>query len=271
MEPRNAPPRSTPQLRSASPRETFGGRVALVTGAGGGMGHRIAADLAQAGARVFAVDAKEPPRDPDCPAGRYTYWRFDVTREARVAEALGEVFAACGRLDYVVNGAGVGWFDRDGSVATIDRGVWDRVLDVNLTAAMLVSRHALPLVRRTGGGAFVHLASVAGLRNADDPMDAYQVSKAGLISLSRALALQYGPVGIRSNTICPGAILTPMIQPLYDEDPARAGRMADRTPLRRLGTVADISSACRFLLSDDAAFITGVDLVVDGGWTLALA
>jgi len=149
--------------------------------------------------------------------------------------------------------------------------VWHRVLDVNLTAAMLVSRHALPLLRRSGGGAFVHLASVAGLRNADDPMDAYQVSKAGLISLSRALALQYGPLGIRSNTICPGAILTPMTEPLYAEDPARAERMANRTPLRRLGTVADISSACRFLLSDEAAFITGIDLVVDGGWTLALA
>jgi NAD(P)-dependent dehydrogenase (short-subunit alcohol dehydrogenase family) len=258
--------------RSTQPREAAGGRVAFVTGAGGGMGHRIAADLARAGTRVFAVDVKQPPpRDPGWPAGRYTYWRFDVTQEEKVAEALDEVFATCDRLDYVVNGAGVGWFDRDGSVATIDRDVWQRVLDVNLTAAMLVSRNALPLFRRSGGGAFVHLASVAGLRNADGPMDAYQVSKAGLISLSRALALQYGPLGIRSNTICPGAIRTPMTQPLYDQDPARAERMANRTPLRRLGTVADISSACRFLLSDDAAFITGVDLVVDGGWTLALA
>ena len=235
------------------------------------MGHRIATDLAQAGARVFAVDVKEPPpHGPGWPADRYTYWRFDVTREAQVADALGEAFAHGDRLDYVVNGAGVGWFDRDGSVVTMDGDVWHRVLDVNLTAAMLVSRHALPLLRRSGGGAFVHLASVAGLRNADDPMDAYQVSKAGLISLSRALALQYGPLGIRSNTICPGAILTPMTEPLYAEDPARADRMAARTPLRRLGTVADISSACRFLLSDEASFITGVDLVVDGGWTLAL-
>jgi NAD(P)-dependent dehydrogenase (short-subunit alcohol dehydrogenase family) len=252
-------------------RWAFDGRVAFVTGAGGGMGRRIAADLSRAGARVFAVDVKEPPEPgPDGAAG-CTYWRFDVTQEEQVAGALAEVGAACGRLDYVVNAAGVGWFDRDGSVASIDRAVWERVLDVNLTAAMLVCRHALPLIARTGGGAFVHVASVAGLRTADDPMDAYQVSKAGLISLSRALALQYGPQRIRSNTICPGAILTPMIQPLYDEDPARAERMANRTPLRRLGTVADVSSACQFLLSDEAAFVTGTDLVVDGGWTLALA
>jgi NAD(P)-dependent dehydrogenase (short-subunit alcohol dehydrogenase family) len=248
-------------------RWAFDGRVAFVTGAGGGMGARIAADLARGGARVFAADVKEEPASRD----DWTYWRLDVTDEARVAGALDEVFAGCGRLDYVVNGAGVGWFDRDGSVASIDRGVWERVLDVNLTAAMLVCRHALPLVARTGGGAFVHLASVAGLRTSDGPMDAYQVSKAGLVSLSRAVALQYGPQRIRSNTICPGAILTPMIQPLYDEDPARAERMANRTPLRRLGTVADVSSACQFLLSDEAAFITGIDLVVDGGWTLALA
>jgi 2-keto-3-deoxy-L-fuconate dehydrogenase len=91
------------------------------------------------------------------------------------------------------------------------------------------------------------------------------------MSLSRAIAFEYGPEGIRSNTICPGAILTPMIQPLYDEDPARAVRMANRTPLRRLGTPEDVSSACQFLLSDDASFITGTDIVVDGGWTLGLA
>jgi len=253
------------------PRWAFDGRVAFVTGAAGGMGSRIAADLAEAGARVFAVDLKEPPARPlTGPSGACIYWQLDITEEAQVARALGEVFTTCGRLDYVVNGAGVGWFDRDGSVATIDRTVWERVMDVNLTAAMLVCRHALPLALRTGGGAFVHLASVAGLRTADGPMDAYQVSKAGLISLSRALALQYGPAGIRSNTICPGAVLTPMIQPLYDADPARAERMANRTPLRRLGTPADISAACRFLLSDEASFVTGIDLVVDGGWTLGL-
>jgi NAD(P)-dependent dehydrogenase (short-subunit alcohol dehydrogenase family) len=102
-------------------------------------------------------------------------------------------------------------------------------------------------------------------------MDAYQVAKAGLISMSRGIALTYGPVNVRSNTICPGAILTPMIEPLYAADPARRHRMERRTPLRRLGTPADVSAACLFLLSDAASFITGVDLIVDGGWMLALA
>jgi NAD(P)-dependent dehydrogenase (short-subunit alcohol dehydrogenase family) len=247
-------------------------RVAFVTGAGGGMGYQIAADLARAGARVFAVDLKERPEPDPAAADRSVhYWQFDITEGDRVAEALGEVFSECGRLDYVVNAAGVCWFDRDGPVGETDPSVWQRVLDINLTAAMQVCRHAIPLFQRTGGGAFVHVASVAGLRTSDGVSDAYQVSKAGLMSLSRAIAFEYGPEGIRSNTICPGAILTPMIQPLYDEDPARQVRMANRTPLRRLGTPADVSSACRFLLSDEASFITGTDLVVDGGWTLALA
>jgi len=247
-------------------------RVAFVTGAGGGMGYQIAADLAKAGARVFAVDVKEPPEPGPGESDRSVhYWKFDITEGDRLAGALGEVFAECGRLDYVVNAAGVCWFDRDGPVGETDPAVWQRVLDINLTAAMQVCRHAIPLLLRTGGGAFVHVASVAGLRTSDGVSDAYQVSKAGLMSLSRAIAFEYGPKGIRSNTICPGAILTPMIQPLYDEEPARAERMANRTPLRRLGTPGDVSSACRFLLSDDASFITGADLVVDGGWTLALA
>jgi NAD(P)-dependent dehydrogenase (short-subunit alcohol dehydrogenase family) len=248
-------------------------RVAFVTGAGGGMGHQIATDLARAGARVFAVDVKEPP-EPDLEGTDRSgpkFWQFDITEEDRVAGALGEVFAECGRLDYVVNAAGVCWFDRDGPVGETDPGIWQRVLDINLTAAMQVCRHAIPLFQRTGGGAFVHVASVAGLRTSDGVSDAYQVSKAGLMSLSRAIAFEYGPEGIRSNTICPGAILTPMIQPLYDQEPARAVRMASRTPLRRLGTPGDVSSACRFLLSDDASFITGADIVVDGGWTLGLA
>ena len=175
-----------------------------------------------------------------------------------------------GRLDYVVNAAGVGWFDRDGSLVDIEPGVWGRVLDVNLTAAMHVSRCSIPLMRGAGG-ALVHVASVAGLRNSDGPMDAYPVAKAGLISMSRAIALTYGPDSVRSNTVCPGAILTPMIEPLYAADPARRRRMEQRTPLRRLGTPGDVSAACLFLLSDAASFVTGIDLVVDGGWMLALS
>jgi len=125
-------------------------------------------------------------------------------------------------------------------------------------------------MRKTGGGAMVHIASVVGLRNMENiveggPLDAYQVAKAGLVGLSKSLSIQLADDWIRSNTICPGAILTPMIAPLYEADPSRAQEMIDRTPLPRLGLPEDIANACLFLLSDKASFITGIDLVVDGG------
>lgn len=246
---------------------TFHGRNAIVTGAGGGIGLRTAADLLGAGATVTAMDTKPRPVELDDAA--CVYERLDVTDHDSVRAAIRRAYQRHGRLDYVVNAAGVGWFDQDGSLVDIDLGVWQRVLDINLTAAMYVSRCSVPLMRGPGG-ALVHVASVAGLRNSDGPMDAYQVAKAGLISMSRAIALTYGPDHVRSNTICPGAILTPMIEPLYAADPPRRQRMEQRAPLRRLGTPRDVSAACLFLLSDDASFITGVDLVVDGGWMLAL-
>jgi NAD(P)-dependent dehydrogenase (short-subunit alcohol dehydrogenase family) len=247
---------------------TFDGRNAIVTGAGGGMGLRIAADLIAAGATVTALDVKPRPAQlaqPTC-----CYEQLDVTDRDAVQQIVRRAQQRHRRLDYVVNAAGVGWFDRDRSLVDTEPGVWDRVLAINLTAAMQVSRCSIPLMRE-GGGALVHIASVAGLRNSDGPMDAYQVAKAGLISMSRAIALTYGPDHVRSNTVCPGAILTPMIEPLYAADPARRQRMEQRTPLRRLGTPDDVSAACLFLLSDAASFITGIDLIVDGGWTLALA
>ena len=247
---------------------SFQGRHAIVTGAGGGIGLRTAADLVAAGATVTALDAKPRPAQLDQAACGYE--QLDVTDREAVRAVVERACQRHGRLDYVVNAAGVGWFDRDGSLVDIGLGVWERVLDINLTAAMYVSRCSIPRLRRQGG-ALVHVASVAGLRNSDGPMDAYQVAKAGLISMSRAIAVTYGPDRVRSNTVCPGAILTPMIEPLYAADPARRRRMEQRTPLRRLGTPRDVSAACLFLLSDQASFVTGTDLVVDGGWMLPLA
>jgi NAD(P)-dependent dehydrogenase (short-subunit alcohol dehydrogenase family) len=126
---------------------------------------------------------------------------------------------------------------------------------------------AIPLLRNGTGRSIVNVASTAGIRGMDSPLDAYQVSKAAVVSLSRSLALQLGPDGIRVNTVCPGAILTPMIEPLYEENPARRTNMEERTPLRRLGLPDDIANAILFLLSEQASFITATDLVVDGGWT----
>jgi NAD(P)-dependent dehydrogenase (short-subunit alcohol dehydrogenase family) len=253
---------------------SFTGRTAIVTGAGGGMGLAIAADLANQGAHVVAVDLKEAP--DDFPA-KARYVCGDVTDPALAPATVAAALEASetGNIDMLVNAAGVAWFNDpglptppfvDGSIVDADPEAWRRVLDINLTGPMLFARAVLPIMREHRAGSMVHIASIAGLRVADGALDAYQVSKAGLISLSRAIAAQYGPDGVRSNTVCPGAIVTPRIAGIYENDPARERLMARRVPLQRVGTSDDVCSAVTYLLSEAASFVTGTDLVVDGGW-----
>lgn len=235
-------------------------RTALITGAGGGIGLATAARLAADGVQVVATDVK--PRPDELP-GAVDYVSFDLLA-GDVADLLGPLGD---RLDYLVNAAGLAMFDRDGSVLDTDENIWDLTLGVNLHALRHLTSAAVPLLRRGEGKAIVNVASTAGVRGMDSPLDAYQVSKAAVVSLSHSLALQLGPEGIRVNTVCPGAILTPMIAPLYEQNPARRTNMEQRTPLRRLGLPADIANAIAFLLSEQASFITATDLIVDGGWT----
>lgn len=233
---------------------------ALVTGAGGGIGLAAATRLAADGVTVLATDVK--PRPQGLPAD-VAYTEFDL-----IGGDPADLLAGLGgtSLDYLVNAAGVALFDRDGSVLDTDESVWDITLGVNLHGLRHLTVAAVPMLRRGTGKSIVNIASTAGVRGMDSPLDAYQVSKAAVVSLSRTLALQLAPEGIRVNTVCPGAILTPMIEPLYEEDPARRTNMEERTPLRRLGTPDDIANAVAFLLSERASFITATDLVVDGGW-----
>lgn len=236
-------------------------RTALVTGAGGGIGSATVERLVKDDVYVVATDVKDEV--PELPSGAH-YQPFDLLADDN--SVLFDAFDGAG-LDYLVNTAGVALFDCDGSMLDIDESIWEFTLGVNLHGLRRVIAAAIPHLRKGHGKSIVNVASIAGLRNMDSPLDAYQVSKAAVISLSRSLAVQLGPEGIRCNTLCPGAILTPMIGHLYEEDPARRTNMEQRTPLRRLGSPDDIAGAIRFLLSDEASFITGCDLVVDGGWT----
>ncbi|MEE6167507.1 MULTISPECIES: SDR family NAD(P)-dependent oxidoreductase [unclassified Mycolicibacterium] len=236
-------------------------RTALVTGAGGGIGLATAIRLAAEGIDVLATDVKSRPAAlPD--AVRFVSFDLIGGQPKTLLDAVGTP-----ALDYLVNAAGLALFDRDGSVLDADESVWEATLGVNLHGLRHLTVAAIPWLRNGTGRSIVNVASTAGIRGMDSPLDAYQVSKAAVVSLTRSLALQLGPEGIRVNTVCPGAILTPMIEPLYEENPARRTNMEERTPLRRLGLPVDIANAIHFLLSEQASFITATDLVVDGGWT----
>jgi 3-oxoacyl-[acyl-carrier protein] reductase len=240
--------------------EGFRGRTAVVTGAGGGMGLQIATELLAAGASVAGVDPKERPDALD----DALYFEGDVSDDGFVAQAIGSAYAETGRLDYLVNAAGVLWFGRDRSLLDIELETWNRVIAINLTGCMLTARHAIPLMRKSGGGAMVHLSSTQCLRGDDKPQDAYQVAKAGILALSRSIAIQFAKDKIRSNVILPSATESPM-QARWQQDPELKRRTAEGVPLGRVGTTADMANACLFLLSDRASFITGTELLVDGG------
>lgn len=235
----------------------------LVTGAAGGIGEAIVRTLADEGYRVIAADLHNPGGRPRHDG--ISYRKFDLLDPKGVQTLLADI--PQGRLDGLVNAAGVGLFDRDGSVFDIAEEVWTKTLGVNLDGIRRLTSAALPLLREGSGRSIVSIASIAGTHGMDSPLDAYQVSKAGVVSLSKSIAIQLGPENIRCNTVCPGAILTPMIAGLYEGSPDRRHSMEARTPLRRIGIPQDVADAVSFLLSERASFITGTDLIVDGGWT----
>ena len=239
---------------------SFEGKTAVVAGGGGGMGLNVANDLIRAGADVTVMDLK--PRPAELESGAHHH-EGDATDEAFVNAVIEGVVEATGRLDYLVNTTGVLWFDRDVSLVDIDMDVWDRVLEINLKSVALTARHAIPHMKKTGG-AMVHIASIDALRGDDKPQDAYGASKAALLRLSRSIAIQFAGDGIRSNAILPGPVMSPM-QERWTGDPAGLAGVSDYVPLGRVGTTQDIADACLFLLSDKASFITGTELVVDGG------
>ncbi len=246
---------------------SFAGKSAVVTGAAGGMGENIARDLLAAGAHVTMVDMREPPAGPREGRERALFLVGDASDDTFVGRVMERAFAAAaGRLDYLVNAAGVLWFGRDTSVLDIDLGLWDRVVEINLKSVAVTARHAVPLMRRSRGGAMVHFSSIQCLRGDDRPQDAYQAAKAGIIALSKSFAIQFAGEGIRSNVILPGPTESPM-QARWQQDAGVKAATAANVPLGRVATTQDMANACLFLLSEQASFITGTELVVDGGLT----
>jgi len=255
-------------------------RVAVVTGAGSGIGRAIALAMAASGARVAAVDldeatAKETARLCDKTGGRTIVAQADTSRAADVDRAVAAAVKELGPLDVMVNNAGIldGYFDVD----EMDEALWRRVIEIDLTGVFLGCKRALAEMLPRGRGRIVNMASVAGL-NGTGGGAAYIAAKHGVVGLTRQMAVVYSARGITVNAVCPGPILTNLRQHsqqiLGPGTPDMSGRgiaVSDDqvravVPAGRRGTVEDIASAVCYLASDDAGYITGHTLVVDGGW-----
>jgi 3-oxoacyl-[acyl-carrier protein] reductase len=247
----------------------FSGRVAFITGAGGGMGLAIAKSFLEQGGRALLMDVKPEPAELVQFGNDFLFIQGDLTDDSSVAQAVGNAMEKFGRVDYLVNVAGVLWFDRDKSVLDIDLEVWDQVMDINLKSMVHTIRHAVPAMRKSGGGAMVHFSTVQCLRGDPAPQDAYGASKAGVATLSKSVAIQLAGEGIRSNVIFPGVAMTPL-QARWEGNKEVQEAVANHVPIGRMGKAEDMANACLFLLSDKASYITGTELIVDGGLSARL-
>jgi NAD(P)-dependent dehydrogenase (short-subunit alcohol dehydrogenase family) len=235
------------------------GKRALVTGVASGIGAACARLFVREGARVAGLDVGKPPPDVTL----VSFHEADVREEAQVNAAVGAARRALGGIDVLVNAAGVAG---GGPAHLCDLAEWRRVLDVNLTGTFLVAKHVLAGMVEQRSGSIVNLASVEGLEGGES-MSAYNASKGGVVLLTQNLALDYGAFGIRVNAICPGFIRTPMTSILRDPAfAAIAERIEEAHALGRLGEPEEVANAALFLASDDASFVSGGSLTVDGGF-----
>ncbi|MEQ8483024.1 MAG: SDR family NAD(P)-dependent oxidoreductase [Pseudomonadales bacterium] len=236
----------------------FDGVRCLVTGAADGIGLATAGRLLSEGARVLACDLRERPLQPLAGAEWLT---LDVTGADAADRLVAAAESALGGLDVLVNNAGIA---AGAPLESLDDELWHRVLGVNLDAVFRISRRAIPLLKASGRGRIVNIGSVMSERSSPG-MAAYTVSKHGVAGLTRALALELGPHGITANYIMPGAIVTGISRDVFAADAAFRNFWIGKSALGRLGQPEDIAAAIAFLASDDAAFITGHGLLVDGG------
>ncbi len=244
----------------------FSYRVAVVTGAGGGMGLQIADMILDAGGSVIMIDVKPEPDEFCGTPEQRLYAQGDLTDRDFVTATIEAGASRFGRIDYLANVAGVLWFDRDASLLDMDMDVWDQVFDINLKSMVHTARAVVPHMRRQKSGAMVHFSTTQCLRGDPLPQDAYSTAKAGIGALSRSLAMQLAADNIRSNAIYPGLTQTPL-QARWDT-PEKLAEAGSFVPLGRVATAAELATAAVFLLSDGASYITGIDLVVDGGLLL---
>jgi NAD(P)-dependent dehydrogenase (short-subunit alcohol dehydrogenase family) len=243
-------------------------KVALITGAAQGLGAAISRRFASEGAQVFVGDIKEAEArslavEVQAGGGRAWFVRLDVADEESWIRAYGHIVGKTGRLDLLVNNAGVN-VRKPMEQMTVEE--LDRMLAVNVRGPFLGIKHALPLMRKGGGGSIINMGSVCSLIGHKFTPEAYTMVKGGLMQLTKSVAVRYAGEKIRANLLCPSTVETPLVQEML-KDPERRQERVGEVPLGRLASLEDVANAALYLASDEAAFINGVAFPVDGGVT----
>jgi len=247
-------------------------RVALITGAGSGIGREAALLFAREGASVVVAEVADDPgkqtvAEIEKAGGRAHFVHADVCRGDDVRGMVAEAEKTYGQLNVLFNNAGV-FPDADGSVLDTDEETWDFVLRVNLKGIFLGCKYGIPALLRAGGGSIVNTASFVALMGAATPQIAYTASKGGVLALTREIAIEFARRGIRVNALCPGPVDTPLLQELF-RDPERRKRRIVHIPMGRLARADEVAKAALFLASDESSYINGAAFTVDGGITAA--
>jgi NAD(P)-dependent dehydrogenase (short-subunit alcohol dehydrogenase family) len=244
-------------------------KVAIITGAGLGMGRDASVLFASEGAKVIVFDinlreGEETVRLAEKAGSEALFVAGDVSKEADVKAAIERGVARFGALHILYANAGVLWKDRDKSVIETTEGNWDIVQAINLKGPFFLTKHGIPQLQKSGGGSIILVGSISALAGFTLAQDSYTAAKSALIGLAKSLAVQFGPDNIRCNVIHPGMIDTPLQEPYLNAEKKRA--IGESLPLRRIGVARDITNAALFLASDESSFMTGAEMIVDGGF-----
>ncbi|NLN92622.1 MAG: glucose 1-dehydrogenase [Candidatus Hydrogenedens sp.] len=244
-------------------------KVAVITGAGMGMGREASVLFAEEGAKIIGLDVNaaalaETSSQVTQAGSEMLCVTGDVSSEADVKRAIDEGLAQFGKIDILYANAGVLWKDRDFSVLDTTEENWDIVQAINLKGPFFLTKHGIPALKQSGGGSIILVGSISALAGFELAQDSYTCAKGALISLTKSLAIQFGPDNIRTNIIHPGMIDTPLQAPYLDDQKKKD--IASGIPVRRLGVARDIAYAALYLASDESTFCNGSELVVDGGF-----
>jgi NAD(P)-dependent dehydrogenase (short-subunit alcohol dehydrogenase family) len=239
-------------------------RVAVITGAGSGIGLASARRMAAEGAKVVAVDIDKAAGQAAADETGGVFVAADVSSEEDVRRLFDDVAGEFGRIDIAFNNAGISP-PEDDSILTTGIDAWRRVQEINLTSVYLCCKYVIPHMQRHGKGSIINTASFVAVLGAATSQISYTASKGGVLAMSRELGVQFAREGIRVNALCPGPVNTPLLRELFAKDPERAARRLVHVPVGRFAEPEEIAAAVAFLASDDASFITASQFLVDGG------